>query len=360
MKRAASTRICIAILVSACALAQARPPKPVDGIAARIDQAVSPYFKAREPGGAVLVAQAGQVIFRKAYGIADLRQQVSLQPTMSFRIGSLTKQFTAAAVMLLAERGRLTVNDDIRSFFPELKLEQTVSVRHLLTHTSGIPNYTEFSMANFEELPRDLLQFVQKHALEFSPGQQFRYSNTNYFLLGLIIERSSGQRYGDFLAEQVFAPLGMTQTGVSSSDAELRPVKGHRKDIGKPFVTARPPNSQLAFSAGGLVSSVDDLMRWESAIAAGKLLHSQTWKEIFSPLKLLNGDATRYGYGWAIASVTSEHVAYLHGGRIDGFSSYMLRLPDKGIFITVLMNVEGPGFSSPADIADKVLQVLVQ
>jgi D-alanyl-D-alanine carboxypeptidase len=319
-------------------------PATAQPLSSRLDAATAPYFKSDSPGATVIVTSDGKTVFRKAYGMARLEPRLALDAGMSLRLGSLTKQFTATAILMLAEQGELSLADDIRKFLPHFPDKgNTITIAHLLTHTSGIANYTDdpgyiFNMAKDMTVEQVIATFKDVPAT-FAPGERFAYSNSGYFLLGAIIEKVSGKRYADFLAQQIFEPLGMRHTAYEGVERHKNvQAQGYSGSDGK-FVPHAPLSMTQPFAAGSLVSTVDDLARWNAAIADGKLLRKESWQQAFTPYVLTNGATTGYGYGWGIGTLNGS-TAIGHGGGINGFSSFALHLPNENVYVAVLANSE--------------------
>jgi CubicO group peptidase (beta-lactamase class C family) len=307
-----------------------------DGLGQRIDAAIGPAFRAEEPGAVVLVVKDGQTVLRKAYGVADVATHAPLAPATPLAIGSMTKQFTATAVMLLAQRGKLAVNDSLTRYLPDYPVRgRTITIEHLLTHSSGIPDYatTPDWPAHLADTltPDALIASFQDRPLDFEPGARYAYSNSNYVLLGRIIEKVSGLPYADFLEQNIFAPLGMRDTGVRPPGAP-----GHVL-LANGFEHAAPTNASQLYAAGGLVTTVDDLDRWNAAIAESKLLGAAGWATMFTPHKLADGTVTEYGYGFQVDR-WQDTTTIRHGGRIPGYESFAMRLPERQLYVAVLAN----------------------
>ena len=314
----------------------------VTPVALNIDALLSRYFKPDLPGATVIVTKDGSPIFRKAYGMANLEHRIALQPEMAMRVGSITKQFTATAIMLLAEQRELSLTDDITRYLPGFSTHgATVTIENLLTHTSGIKSFT--SMAKFASIARtdmtvpQMLDLIQSEPLEFRPGERFAYSNSGYYLLGAIIEQVSGMRYAKFMEKNIFGPLQLQHTFYDSNE-RLIPgrVDGYSK-VKRGFDNAEFLSLSVPYAAGALRSSVDDLAQWDAAVAAGKLLRPESWKRMMTSFTLNDGKPTGYGYGWFIRKI-SGHNAIEHGGDINGFSGDTVRFPAEGYYIAVLVN----------------------
>jgi CubicO group peptidase (beta-lactamase class C family) len=311
-------------------------------ITSDLDAIASSYYPETEPGAAVLVMKDGQVLLRKGYGLADLEQELPIEPDMVFRIGSVTKQFTAAAILLLEEEGKLSIQDDLRKFLPDYPpSDRTITLEHLLTHTSGIRSYTD--MGAFWEKQREdasvdeLVAFFRDEPLGFEPGEKYAYNNSGYVLLGAIIEKVSGKTYEAFLREKIFEPLGMTQTSYESASRIIpRRAQGYSAANGG-FQNAEYLSMTLPYSAGALLSTVDDLAKWDRALYGTGLLSQASLDKWWKPFALSNGESTHYGFGWSISSYQGHRVVG-HGGGINGFTCHLLRLPEDRVFVTVLTN----------------------
>jgi CubicO group peptidase (beta-lactamase class C family) len=343
--------ICCAILLalpSSALLAQD------NALAARIDAAIAPAYASGEPGATVIVVKDGQTVLRKAYGSADVIKKVAMTPDMSLRLGSITKQFTAAAIMLLAERGKLSLDDDITRHLPAYPTHgKTITIEHLLTHTSGIPSYTG-RPGYFETVARDMtvgemIDTFKHLPLEFEPGTRFAYNNSGYFLLGAIIEKAGGQSYAAFLEQHIFTPLGMKDTAYEGHERGRAPrAAGHsRRPEG--YVYSVPMSMTQPYAAGALVSTVDDLAKWDAAMAANRLLSAASWRKMAAPYKLKDGASTKYGYGFGLGEVQGAPTVG-HGGGIPGFSTHAMRLPNEKVYVAVLTNLDG-GKVPPEQIA---------
>jgi CubicO group peptidase (beta-lactamase class C family) len=320
-------------------------------LATRLDAAVSPLFQANQPGGAVIVTQGGKVVYRKAFGMADLATDTPVRPDMPFRIGSITKQFTAVAVMMLADEGKLSLSDEVTRLVPEFAAGRGITIEHLLTHSSGLGNYNDrpqdaASMAA-DMSRKEILEAIADEPRRFAPGEAVAYSNSAFYLLGLVIESASGMRYADFLAERIFEPLGMRSTTYEGRERDgTRRVEGYVRGRGKPFQKALPISMTQTFSAGAVISTVDDLARWDAAVSAGKLLKPETWRRVFTPFTLRNGQATRNGIGWFLDRDTWGQDVYWHAGGINGFASLALRVPGADLYVAVLLNNSGETISA--------------
>lgn len=330
--------------------------------ATKIDALLSRHFKPNAPGVSAIVTIDGNTVFRKAYGAANIEHNIALQPDMSLRIGSITKQFTAAAIMLLAEQGKLSVTDNINKYLPGLPAQGAdITIENLLTHTSGIKNYTEMpkhaETRRSEMTVTQMMAFFQNEPLAFRPGERFAYSNSGYFLLGAIIEQVSNMKYADFMEKNIFAPLQLQHTFYDSNERLLpRRVDGYT-NTRHGMEHAQFLSLSHPFAAGALRSSVDDLARWNAAIVAGKLLKPESWKRMTTPYALTSGKSSGYGYGWFIHKIRGSN-AIEHGGDINGFAGQTLRFPAEGIYIAVLTNSDAQKPDAQT-LADKIAALLL-
>ena len=329
---------------------------------ARLDAAIAPLFQANQPGGAVIVTQGGKPVYRKAFGMADLARDTPMRPEMPLRIGSITKQFTAVAVMILVDDGKVALDDDIAKLLPEFA-ERRITVENLLTHSSGLRSYNEgpqdaASMAA-DVSRKEMLATIAELPPRFAPGEAVSYSNSNYYLLGVIIERASGKAYADFLGERMFEPLGMRSTAYEGREPDgTKRVEGYVRGRGKPFEKALPISATQTFAAGALVSTVDDLARWDAAITAGKLLKPETWRRVFTPFVLKNGQPTRNCIGWFLDRNTFGRDIYVHAGGINGFAALTFRIPGDDLYVAVLLNNSGETISA-SSVGRAVLETLL-
>jgi CubicO group peptidase (beta-lactamase class C family) len=329
-------------------------------LAARIDASIRGYYKPTEPGATVIVTRGGATVFRKAYGMADVGNKQAMDAAMTLRLGSITKQFTAVAILMLAEEGKLALTDDITRFLPDYPTQgKKITIEHLLTHTSGIQSYT--GKPNYmETMAKDLtvsqmIDGFKNDPMLFAPGERFDYNNSGYFLLGAIIEKVSGQPYARFLEQRIFIPLDMKHTAYEGNERTSGARAAGYSKGETAFVPARPLSMTQPYAAGSLVSSVDDLARWEKAITGGKLLTAASWKKAFTPYTLADGSSTGYGYGWEIGRLNGA-AKIAHGGGINGFSTYALRVPEKKVFVAVLSNTDS-GRTHPEMVATKVAAI---
>jgi CubicO group peptidase (beta-lactamase class C family) len=342
--------------------AAAKPAAAPSKDAAAIDHLFRVAVKPTEPGLAVVVVRGSQTLHRAAYGMANVELGVPLKPEHVFRIGSVTKQFTSAAIMILAEESKLAVSDPITKFLPDYPTQgKIITIEHLLTHTAGIQSYTDMpkwrGMWRQDMTLTALIDLFKNEPMQFDPGTRFQYNNSGYILLGAIIEKVTGKKYADVVQERIFTPLGMKDTRYDVS-AEITPKRaaGYGRD-GSRIVNAEYLSMTQPHAAGALMSTVDDLAKWEAAIAAGRVLKPESLAKSFTPFKMPSGNDTGYGYGWGISTYDGRLVQE-HGGGIHGFRSYVLRIPSAGVYVAVLSNLAGPA-PDPMALARKAAAIAV-
>ena len=333
--------ISLAVLVRAAGAAPA-PPAADEALAAKIDAVMSAVYKPDQPGAAVIVRRNGQTLFRKGYGLANLALGVPVAPDMGFRLGSITKQFTSVAVLLLAQEGKIGLQDEITKFLPDYPTQgRKITIEHLLTHTSGIRSYTDMA----EWLPlwrkdftvKELIDLFKDQPMSFEPGRSWSYNNSAYVLLGAVIEKASGLTYERFVEERLFKPLGMTSSCYDSPDRIIpRRVAGYQAGA-QGFVNAPYLSMTQPYAAGSLASTVDDLAAWNDAVFGGKVVGKDWLDKAWTPYQLANGESSGYGYGWFIADFAG-HRSIEHGGGINGFTTYEMTFPEDGLFIAILTN----------------------
>jgi CubicO group peptidase (beta-lactamase class C family) len=315
---------------------------PNDELARYTDELFSKTYPAGEPGAAVLVVKDGQAVLRKGYGLANLELGVPVQPGMVFELGSITKQFTAAAILMLQERGKLSVDDEVTKYLPDYPTHgQKITIHHLLTHVSGIPSYTgmpEWRSRVREDLTvQQLIDLFKDKPLEFNPGEKWSYNNSAYVLLGAVIEKVSGKSYEDFIEQEIFAPLGMKQSYYGHHDQVIPGrVEGYDKE-GDSYKIAEYLSMTQPYAAGSLMSTVDDLALWAEALSGGKLLKKATLERMTTPAQLVSGQSTKYAYGLGISDEDGTQVIE-HGGSIFGFVTDLLHIPGERLLVVILSN----------------------
>ena len=352
----------LCLFVSSLALAD--PVLSDDALARKLEAAVTPLFPKDQPGGAVLLARGGKTIFRGAYGLAQVEPRIALRAEMPLRIGSVTKPLTATAIFLLVDEGKVALEDEVVKFLPGYPVRgKRITVGHLLTHSSGIRSYTDIlvepSTLTLDKTLAEIIDDFKDEPLYFEPGEAIRYSNSNYVLLGAIIEKVSGMSYADFMARRVFEPLGMGSTAYEGRERNgMKRVEGYARGASEPFEPAKPISMTLPYAAGALISTVDDLARWGGTIDRKALLSAASWKQMFRPRVLNDGEVTRACAGWFVERQAFGREAYYHAGGIAGFASMIYWVPEERIFVVVLLNNVGQAVSA-LRLAQTMLHVAI-
>jgi CubicO group peptidase (beta-lactamase class C family) len=312
--------------------------------AEKIDALLSAYNKQRYFNGSALVAENGKVILRKGYGLANMEWQIPNGPDTKFRLGSITKQFTSMVIMQLVGEGKINLDETITTYLPDYRKDtgSKVTVRHLLTHTSGIPSYTSLPgfFQNDSRDPYSVADFVKKYAsgdLEFEPSSKWVYDNSGYFLLGAIIERVTGKTYEEALKERIFEPLGMKDSGYDHHKTILLKRATGYQLTPNGYETAPYLDMSIPYAAGSLYSTVDDLFKWDRALYTDKLLSADLKKTMFTPV------LQNYAFGWTVRKMKldddkTEVATIGHNGGINGFNTLEIRLPDTQSLVVLLDN----------------------
>jgi CubicO group peptidase (beta-lactamase class C family) len=360
------TQTAIALLLLTGVLTQAREGDPTS---AQVDIVVEAQRKAQKiPGVSLAVCRDGKIVKASGYGVANVEWDIPVTPETIFQTGSVGKQFTATAVMMLVEEGKLGLDDKIAKFIPEAPVTwNDVTVRSLLTHTSGIADYggEEDTMGkgviNFRKdySEEELVEAFAKMPKDFPAGEKWSYSNTGYVLLGVIIHRVTDKFYGDFLQDRIFKPLGMTSTRIVS-EADIVP---HRSS-GYRLVKGELKNQEWVSPTlnttadGALYTNVLDLAKWDSALYTTTLIKRSSLDAMWTPAKLTSGKTYPYGFGWDLAS-KQGHRAVSHDGAWQGFTMSMSRYLDDRLTVIVMTNLDSDN-SEPEKIADEVARIYLK
>jgi CubicO group peptidase (beta-lactamase class C family) len=357
------------LLAAGCCYGQAQETpgsiKITDEQVRAIDSLINATYKADEPGAAVLLAQDGKILLHKGYGMANMELQVPVNPGHVFGIGTLSKYFTAIAILILQEQGKLSVNDDIRKYIPGYNTHgKTITIENLLTHTCGIPGFREYVdygvKDKLEESRYAGLQFSEEKPLLFEPGTNWSYSLPGYGLLSLIVENRSGQLFIDFIQQQIFDKLGMTQTYFGKKAVTPQKTTGYI------FNPARKAYERFeegiyvqssAIGVGSILSTVDDLYRWHMGLKDGKIISPASLKKAWTSYILPNGIDVHFGYGRTINRVNGQ-LFVEHGGVMPNYLSDEWQMPEQNIYFVVLSN-QRKNARTPPLIANKVAALII-
>lgn len=306
---------------------------------------LEPYQTQDGPGGAVMVVRHDSVLYAKSFGRANIETAAPITFATNFRLASVTKQFTAMAVMILVERGKVSLDQELTDFFPDFApVGRSITLKHLLTHTSGLVAYEDV-MPESTTVPlrdRDVLQLLRNIDSTYHyPGSTYRYSNSGYALLTLVVEKVSGVSFARFLNENIFLPLGMNNTvayeqGISEVSNR---AYGYSVDIDKAgrFECADQSMTSSVLGDGGIYSSINDMRKWDAALTSGALVSKTTLQEMLSRSAVIDPGKTWYGYGWYNGSMDGVPMSY-HGGSTVGFRTGIVRIPDRFLTVIVLFN----------------------
>ena len=332
-------------------------------INSEIDKLILTEFKDNNgPGGVFMVAKNGNPIYQKAFGKANVELDVDLTNEYVFQLGSMTKQFTAVAVLMLEEQGKLNTKDTISKYIPDYPSGNKITIHHLLTHTSGIKDFTKMKslkdIAQKEMKPKMMVDFFKNEPVNFAPGEKFEYNNSGYVLLGYIIELVSGESYEDFIEKHIFQKIGMNQSGYAT-DRQIIKKRAYgyqEKETG--YVNKTIINFSVPFSSGSLMSTLNDMLKWQNALNQNILLNAENTNKAFSKYKLNNGEEFAYGYGWHIRDINGTPTRE-HGGSIFGFKTMGVYIPSKDIYVIGFSNCD---CNSPTKITQDIakLTLLVQ
>lgn len=345
-------------LVVPAGLAAEGPP-PVFDVDAIDAYAADQVRERGYPGLALAIAVDGKTVLAKGFGKRDLARGLAMNPDTAFSVGSLTKQFTCAAVFLLAEEGKLSVDDPVAKYFPDLTRAGEITVYDLMTHASGYPDYypLDFVVRPMREpiAVDDLIRQYAGAKLDFEPGGRYSYSNTGYVLLGRIIEKVAGEPFHDFATRRLIKPVGMPHAGFANAAPEDRAVGYTTIALGPPQ-PAYPEGPGWLFAAGDLWASAPDLVRWDQALMGGKVLRPDSWRLMASPRMLAEGQARNYGCGLT-SSRRGGEVVLAHTGGVSGFQSYNAMVPRTRSAVVLLANSE---YLDPASLHGAVLDLVLK
>jgi CubicO group peptidase (beta-lactamase class C family) len=333
---------------------QASPNAPPAALTREVDSILAAYRSPDSPGASVIVIRSGRTLLSRAYGLADVEARTPITESTNFRLASLTKQFTATAVLLLVHDRKFALDDRVASILTELPTHaRDVTVRQLLTHTSGLWAYEDFvpDSQTVQVKDRDVPRLLaHADSTYFRPGSAFRYSNTGYALLSLVVERKSGQSFARFLHDRIFAPLGMDSTVAYEAGISTVPQRAFGYSRAAPATTFRrtdQSNTSAVLGDGGIYTSTHDLVRWNRALDEHTLIDARTQQMAWTAATLTDGSKAPYGFGWWV-----DHDAFglklWHNGETRGFTNGIVKYPERGITVIVLTNRSG---GKPWDLA---------
>ncbi len=312
----------------------------------QIDTFLQQEYPKNEPGAVVLIAKKGTIVFEKSYGLASIKPKRKLHTNMVFQIGSMSKQFVSAAILKLVEDGKMALSDTIQKYVPYYPSKKyPITIHHLLSQTSGIPEYfdvddNEFHLLAQEHSPKQLIAYYKDEPLKFQPGEKWNYSNSNYPLLGAALEKATGMSLKAYLKKHLFDPLGMKNTGLwyRENTPKRKIATGYNIKNGKLVPAPKMVGSAL-YAPGGIVSTANDLFLWNKALSQKTVLSDFVVNQLISEKKTTDGKGTGYGYGFFLKKVR-EQATVQHGGNLFGFTSYGMYVRHEDLFICILSNTK--------------------
>jgi CubicO group peptidase (beta-lactamase class C family) len=344
--RAAKARVFVVMLLAFAPAAQAQLP------AERTADFINGYLKRKQiPGCAVMVRHEGKVVHCAGYGLANLEHGVKVTPETVFQSGSMGKQFTATLVMMLVEEGKLSLGDPLSKFLRVPSSWPRITVRHLLTHTSGLGDYPEDYSLQVDRTEAEMLKMITAQSLGSAPGEKWAYSNLGYVTLGIIIHKVTGEFYGDLLQKRIFEKLGMKHTRIiSEADVIPNRAAGYQLKNGELKNQEWVAPTLNTTADGSLYFTAEDIAKWDEALEKQELLSASSFKQMWTPATLNDGSKTEYGFGWNLGKNQAGHRLIEHGGAWQGFATYIGRHPDEHLSVAVFCNRAGASADHIANV----------
>lgn len=329
--------------------------------AEKVDRIIQTEFNEKDgSGGVFLISKKGKPIYEKAFGLSNLELNVKLQPNNVFQIGSMTKQFTAVAILLLEQDGKLNTSDYISKYIPDYPNGNKISIHNLLTHTSGIKDFTKTKglseIAQKEMTPKMMVDFFKNEPVDFQPGEKFEYNNSGYVVLGYIIELVSGKTYEDFIQLNIFDKIGMNNSYYATDRKVIknRAYGYHQKSCG--YVNKSVISFSVPYASGSLMSTLEDMLKWQNSLNKNLLLNQKETAKAFTKYKLNNGEEFEYGYGWHLKNINGIPTRE-HGGSIFGFKSMAVYIPSEDIYVLGFSNCD---CNSPTQIVKDIAELALK
>ncbi|MFT5295922.1 MAG: CubicO group peptidase (beta-lactamase class C family) [Colwellia sp.] len=324
-----------------------------------IDNLLIEKFKPNNTGAVFLVSKGGVPIYRKAFGKSNLELEVDMKPSNVFQIGSLTKQFTAVSILMLHEQGKLDVNENIIKYLPDYPNGESITVHHLLTHTSGIKDFTKmkalWAVAKKDHSPKELVDFFKKEQVDSIPGEKFKYNSSGYAILGHIIELVSGETYENFVEKYIFEAIGMTDSRYANDREVIKNRASGYHEKGQ-YTNKMMVSLTIPYSSGSLMSTVDDMLKWQQALNNNQLLKQSNIDKAFNQYVLNSGEKFTYGYGWHLKDLDAVPIRE-HGGSVFGFKSMGVYVPSLDIYVLGLTNCD---CNSPTQITRDIAALAIK
>ncbi|MCP4978050.1 MAG: serine hydrolase, partial [Maribacter sp.] len=326
----------------------------------QFDALLQENYNAGKPGVTALVYRDGKVLYRKAFGMANLELDVPMQPENVFELGSITKQFTSVSILMLMEQGKLGLDDEITKYLPEYPTNgKKITIHNLLNHTSGIRSYTDLpnfrATARTDQSPKEIIDIFKDEPMDFDPGEKWHYNNSGYIVLGYIIEKVSDKSYADFISDNIFVPLKMENSYYGSKSNLVKKRASGYMPIEEGYKNADYLSMTLPYAAGSLMSCVDDMLLWHKAVHNNTLISAESKALAFTGGILNNGKPTHYGYGWQVSEINGTK-SIEHGGGIFGYVTQGVYVPTENVYVILLTNTNG---ISPQDPAVKMAALAI-
>lgn len=338
-------------------------PNPIfaQSLSEKIETLIQTEIKDKNgPGGVFMVAKKGEIIYQNAFGKANLELEVPLTTDYVFQIGSMTKQFTAVAIMMLQQQGKLNTNDLLSKYIPDFPAGDKITIHHLLTHTSGIKDFTKMKsikdIAQKEMSPKMMVDFFKNEPVDFLPGEKFDYNNSGYVVLGYLLEIVSGMSYEDFIENNVFQKIGMMQSNYTTDrQVILKRAYGYqKKETG--YVNKTVINYSVPFASGAIMSTLNDMLKWQMALNNNTLLNKENTQKLFTHYSLNNGETINYGYGWHLRKIDNSDSRE-HGGSIFGYKSMGVYLPNEDLYVVGFTNCD---CISPTQLVQNIAKLVFE
>lgn len=349
----------IAFIVITITFLQGISVASADELSNKINSLLVERFQPSDTGAVFLVAKDGVPIYRKAFGKANLELDVDMKPENVFQLGSMTKQFTALSILILHEKEKLDVNDKVAKYLPNYPNGENITLHHLLTHTSGIKDFTKmkalWGVAKKDHSPQELVDFFKNESVDFNPGEKFKYNNSGYALLGHIIELVSEETYENFVEKYIFKAIGMKNSRYAN-DREVIKNRAYGYHNRGQYTNRMMVSLSIPYSSGSLMSTADDMLIWQQAIDKNLLVKQSTIEMAFSKYTLNNGEPISYGYGWHLKDLSGVPTRE-HGGSIFGFKSMGVYIPSLNIYVIGLTNC---GCNSPTQITKDIAALFIE
>ena len=327
----------------------------------KIDSLLSNLFKDKNgPGGAFLIAKGGQPIYQKAFGKANIELGVAMNTQNIFQLGSITKQFTAIAILMLEEANKLSTQDPISKYIPDYPSGDQITIHHLLSHTSGIKDFTKMKsisqIAQKDLSPKELVDFFKNEPVDFLPGEKFEYNNSGYAILGYIIELTTQDTYEHYIQKNIFAKAGMTSSRYASDVAIIKNRAYGYQQKNNQYVNKTRISFNIPYASGALMSTQGDMLKWQNALNQNTLLKASSRQKAFTAYQLNNGTSINYGYGWHISQING-YPSREHGGSVFGFKTMGVYLPQQDIYVIGLSNCD---CNSPTQVTRDIAKLILE